>query len=50
LFPQKEKKTYEPMRGSGRLQTEEEQEASRKKMEDEMTAAREKREAAPPSE
>lgn len=45
LFPQKEKKRVEPMRGPGKLQTDEEQAAVRKKMEGEMTDARDKRDA-----
>ena len=50
LFPQKEKekgkKVVEPMRGPGKLQTDEEQDAVRKKMEGEMSTARDKRDAA----
>lgn len=46
LFPQKSKRVVEPMRGAGKLQTDEEQDAVRKKMEAEMTNARDKRESA----
>lgn len=43
LFPQKAKAKVEPMRGIGKLQTDEEQESVRTKMEGEMSAAKDKR-------
>ncbi|HXH22544.1 MAG TPA: hypothetical protein VNN10_10975 [Dehalococcoidia bacterium] len=49
LFPQKAKRTYEPMRGAEPVQTQEEQDSVRRKMEEEMAAARDKREGRPPS-
>lgn len=44
LFSRKAKQPYEPMRGIGKLQTDEEQERIRTKMEGEMSAERNRRE------
>jgi hypothetical protein len=50
LLGKKEKPKYESMHGVGELQTKEEQDATRTKMESEMTAARELRTGQPPAE
>jgi hypothetical protein len=43
LFRRKEKAPIEPMHGTGRIQTEAEQDATRKRMEAEMDSQRERR-------
>jgi hypothetical protein len=49
LLGKKDKPKYESMHGTGELQTKEEQDATRTRMESEMAAERERRTGQPPA-